>query len=87
MHTEPYDPLWISTYNIHPSILESFLSNQTLERLFNNHAIKVGDEIYYRSSHEFTEEGATIQVEKMAKVCLFLSSPSQIFLFLVSNRF
>ena len=69
MLTEPYDPLWISTYNIHPSILDSFLSNQTLERLFNNDAIKVGDQIYYRSSHEFTEEGVTIQVEKMAKVC------------------
>lgn len=67
MLTEPYDPLWVATYNVHPSIPDSFLSNQTLERLFNNDAIKVGDEIYYRGSYE-TEKG-TIEVEKVAKVC------------------
>ena len=64
MLTEPYDPLWISTYNIDPSIVESFQSNQTLERLFNNNVIKVGDEIYCRVSRE---QGTTIY-EKMAKV-------------------
>ena len=67
MEEEPYDPLWIYTYNIHPAILESFQSNQTLERLFNNNAIKIGDEIYLRGSSEV--EGEAV-IEKVAKVCL-----------------
>ena len=63
---KPFDPLWVQMHSINPGILDSFYSNQTLERMVVNNVIRQGDEIYYIGTYE-TVQGLT-QVEKIARV-------------------
>lgn len=72
MSNAPYDPMWIRLYNVHPTIIQSFSSNQTFERMVNNKIIDEGDEIYHVGAYD--NGGVTVQVEKVAKVCSVLAS-------------
>ena len=63
---KPFDPLWAQVHNINPAILDSFYSNQTLERMVMSNVVKQGDEIYYIGTYE-TMQGV-MQVEKVARV-------------------